>query len=170
MRAAIGSRSAACYRWHSRIVGTYLFSWDLNATNTSSLESTHTRQTIPGWFGGVTLGPEGELLVTNSERNTLDVLNGTTLQTVDEIPIGVIPYGTIYNPTSGLVYVCEYYQNSVVVMSRTPIELPTYDGESGSGEPAAPALEVGVQGGTTLGSSPRSRRSSQERGRPAPRG
>ena len=94
----------------------YLFEWNLNASNASSLRSTHTWQTIPGGVGALLSGPPGQLLLTNPVQDTLEVLNSTTSATQASISIGTTPLGAVFDPVSGSVYVCEEYQDAVAVI------------------------------------------------------
>lgn len=101
----------------------YLFEWDLNSSNSSSLESTHTIAGVPGGLWALSMGGSGELLLSNPVRDMLDILNATTSSTETSIPIGITPLGAVFDPVSDSVYVCEEYQDVVAVINPTTLTL-----------------------------------------------
>jgi YVTN family beta-propeller protein len=67
---------------------------------------------------GVAINPtNGLVYVTNSNSNTVSVINPATNTVVATIPVGGAPYGVAINPTNGLVYVTNIGSNTVSVVS-----------------------------------------------------
>ena len=54
--------------------------------------------------------------MTNSNSNTVSVINPTTNTVVATIPVGESPFGVAVNPANGLVYVTNAGSNTVSVI------------------------------------------------------
>jgi YVTN family beta-propeller protein len=60
------------------------------------------------------------MYVTNFQANTVSVIDTTTNTVIDTIPVGESPLGITYNPVNHIMYVANFFGDTVSGINLSP--------------------------------------------------